>query len=285
MLLVIGSFIYFANEGGAPVGNEYVPAHVDERQVRAGPDPLMAPRRIDATVAARGRRADDCSAVLDRDGEEARVVGGAVRNALLDVPVVEIDVATTAEPSEVMRRAAGGRLQGRADRDRARHRHGRHRQARRSRSPRCARTSRPMAVTPRSRSAVTGRPTPSGAISRSTRFRRRTTARCTTMSAGLPILKRGACASSATPRQRIAEDYLRILRFFRFHAAYGEGPLDKDGLPPASSARNDLDAIVARAGAHGNDEAAGGAQRVRRAASHGGLRPARPCCWPAFRTL
>ena len=31
MLLVLGSFIYFANESGAPVGHEYVPAHVDER--------------------------------------------------------------------------------------------------------------------------------------------------------------------------------------------------------------------------------------------------------------
>jgi len=30
MLLVLGSFIYFANYGGAPVGREYVPAHVDE---------------------------------------------------------------------------------------------------------------------------------------------------------------------------------------------------------------------------------------------------------------
>src|SRR5205085_6138779 len=29
---------------------------------------------------------------------------------------------------------------------------------------------------------------------------------------------------------RIAEDYLRILRFFRIHAAYGQGPVDKDGL-------------------------------------------------------
>src|SRR4029078_7597934 len=29
---------------------------------------------------------------------------------------------------------------------------------------------------------------------------------------------------------RIAEDYLRILRFFRFHAAYGEGALDPAGL-------------------------------------------------------
>ena len=48
-------------------------------------------------------------AVLDGDGEEARVVGGAVRNALLDLPSHEIDVATTALPEEVKRRvtAAG----------------------------------------------------------------------------------------------------------------------------------------------------------------------------------
>ena len=40
-------------------------------------------------------------ALLDRDGEEARVVGGAVRNALMGLPVGEIDVATTALPHEV----------------------------------------------------------------------------------------------------------------------------------------------------------------------------------------
>ena len=34
-------------------------------------------------------------AVLDRDGEEARVVGGAVRNALLGQPPGDIDVAKT----------------------------------------------------------------------------------------------------------------------------------------------------------------------------------------------
>jgi tRNA nucleotidyltransferase (CCA-adding enzyme) len=47
--------------------------------------------------------------VLDRDGEEARVVGGAVRNALLGEPIAEFDVATTALPEEVVRRvgAAG----------------------------------------------------------------------------------------------------------------------------------------------------------------------------------
>src|SRR4051812_40494217 len=43
---------------------------------------------------------------LDRDGEETRVVGGAVRNALMGLPVGEIDLATTALPAEVMRRSA-----------------------------------------------------------------------------------------------------------------------------------------------------------------------------------
>jgi poly(A) polymerase len=45
-------------------------------------------------------------AVLDRDGEEARVVGGAVRNALLGLPPgAVIDVATTAPPTDVIRRS------------------------------------------------------------------------------------------------------------------------------------------------------------------------------------
>jgi hypothetical protein len=48
-------------------------------------------------------------ALLDSGGEEARVVGGAVRNALLHEPLGDIDIATTARPEEVVRRveAAG----------------------------------------------------------------------------------------------------------------------------------------------------------------------------------
>src|SRR6201746_1526129 len=44
-------------------------------------------------------------ALLNGDGEEARVVGGAVRNALLKIPTGDIDIATTALPDEVVRRA------------------------------------------------------------------------------------------------------------------------------------------------------------------------------------
>src|ERR1700739_1681433 len=43
--------------------------------------------------------------LLDRNGAEARVVGGAVRNALLEIPIGDIDIASTAVPAEVMRRA------------------------------------------------------------------------------------------------------------------------------------------------------------------------------------
>src|SRR3954466_10218264 len=43
--------------------------------------------------------------ILNGDGEEARAVGGAVRNALLGEPIGEVDLATTALPSEVERRA------------------------------------------------------------------------------------------------------------------------------------------------------------------------------------
>jgi len=43
--------------------------------------------------------------VLDRQDEEARAIGGAVRDALLGQTPREIDVATTALPQEVRRRA------------------------------------------------------------------------------------------------------------------------------------------------------------------------------------
>ncbi len=42
------------------------------------------------------------------------------------------------------------------------------------------------------------------------------------------------------PSQRIAEDYLRILRFFRIHAAYGEGELDRAALTACIESRAGL---------------------------------------------
>ncbi len=44
---------------------------------------------------------------------------------------------------------------------------------------------------------------------------------------------------------RIKEDYLRILRFFRFNAYYGKGPLDQDGLAACVRLRDGLDQLSA----------------------------------------
>src|SRR5512134_2164446 len=49
-------------------------------------------------------------AALSVGGEEARAVGGSVRNALVGRPVADIDIATTAVPEDVLRRAAAAGL-------------------------------------------------------------------------------------------------------------------------------------------------------------------------------
>lgn len=43
--------------------------------------------------------------------------------------------------------------------------------------------------------------------------------------------------------ERIAEDYLRILRFFRFHAQYGEGKVDEAGLQACTIAADKIDTL------------------------------------------
>lgn len=50
---------------------------------------------------------------------------------------------------------------------------------------------------------------------------------------GLEDLRRGRVRFVGDARQRIAEDYLRLLRFFRFHAYYGVGDPDPEGLAAA----------------------------------------------------
>ena len=45
------------------------------------------------------------------------------------------------------------------------------------------------------------------------------------------------------PLERIAEDHLRILRFFRFHARFGEGKPDRSALDACTARANDLMAL------------------------------------------
>src|SRR5262245_53678903 len=62
------------------------------------------------------------------------------------------------------------------------------------------------------------------------------------MWAASPTSRRGGCASSGT-RRRASPKTIRILRFFRFHAAYGEGAPDPQGLAACIDARAGLEQL------------------------------------------
>ena len=167
-------------------------------------------------------------AVLDGGGEAARVVGGAVRNALLGRPVQDYDLTTTATPDVVARRAAAAGLRviptGLA--------HG---------TVTVLVEGRPFEVTTlREDVATDGR----HAVIRFGRdfardaLRRDFTINALSMAAdgtihdyagGLDDLAAGRVRFIGDPATRIREDFLRVLRFFRFSADYA-ADLDADGL-------------------------------------------------------
>ncbi len=184
----------------------------------------------------------DLLAALDGDGEEARVVGGAVRNALLGEPHGDIDIATTAVPDEVMRRvqAAGFKPVPTGIE------HG---------TITAVAAGRPFEITTLREDVETFGRHAKVAFGRS--WRRDAERRDFTMNAlsaardGTIYDYVGGLADIAGRRvrfigdagTRIAEDYLRILRFFRFHAAYGEGPPDPDGVAACIAGRGGLEQL------------------------------------------
>jgi poly(A) polymerase len=175
---------------------------------------------------------------LNRDGEEARVVGGAVRNELLRLQVAEIDVATTAVPDEVLRRAAAAGWKAVPTGIE----HG---------TVTVVIRGHPFEVTTLREDVETfGRKARVmfGRDWRADAERRDFTINALSASAdgkvfdyvgGLDDIAARRVRFIGDPQQRIAEDYLRILRFFRFHAHFAEGPPDAAGLHAC---------IVARAG-------------------------------------
>ena len=180
--------------------------------------------------------------LLDRDGEEARVVGGAVRNALLRVPIGEIDVATTALPDEVTRRveAAGGKALATGIE------HG---------TVTAIIGDRPIEVTTLRQDVETfGRKARVvfGRDWRADAERRDFTINALSITpvgvfhdyvGGLDDIAARRVRFIGEPRRRIEEDYLRILRFFRFHANFAEGAPDSAGLHACVAARAGLETL------------------------------------------
>jgi poly(A) polymerase len=180
--------------------------------------------------------------VLDRDGEEARVVGGAVRNALLGISVHEVDVATTATPDAVTRRVtAAGFKAVPTGID-----HG---------TITVVIDSAPFEVTTLRQDVETygrhakvafGRDWMADAKRRDFTINALSASRDGTVHdyvGGLADLAARKVRFIGDAGKRIDEDYLRILRFFRFYAMYGEGELDADGLHACIAARGGLDQL------------------------------------------
>lgn len=177
--------------------------------------------------------------LLSREGEEARVIGGAVRNTLMGLPVADVDVATTALPETVIARAEGAGLKVaptgiehgtvtvigdrhvvevttlrediETDGRRAVVRFGRDWQADAER--------RDFTLNALSVDIDGNLHDPVG---------------------GLADLEARRIRFIGSADRRIAEDRLRALRFFRFHAAYGSGAPDPEGLAATIRARHDL---------------------------------------------
>ena len=179
---------------------------------------------------------------LNGGGEETRVVGGAVRNALLNLPVAEVDLATTMPPDETVRRARAAGF----------HpvptgvEHG---------TVTVVIDGKPFEVTTLREDVETdGR---HAKVKFGRDWRRDAERRDFTMNAlslkgggtvvdfvgGLEDLAARRIRFIGNAETRIREDYLRILRFFRFHASYGEGLMDAAGLAACIRLKDGLSAL------------------------------------------
>jgi len=180
--------------------------------------------------------------LLNSQGEEARVVGGAVRNALLRLPVDELDIATTAVPDEVVRRVEGAGWKTVPTGIE----HGTVTVLIGGRPFEVTTLRRDVETYGRKAKVVFGRDWVADAE------RRDFTINALSLSVegkvhdyvgGLADLATHRVRFIGDPAQRIAEDYLRILRFFRFHAWYGQGTPDPAGLNACIRARGGIETL------------------------------------------
>lgn len=180
---------------------------------------------------------------LDASGGQTRIVGGAVRDTLLGLPVSDFDLATQLAPDEVVRRIEAAGIKavptGIA--------HG---------TITAVVGGRPIEVTTLRRDVETdGR---HAVVAFTDAWHEDAARRDFTINAfyadaltGEVFDFFGGEADIACPRvrfigdplRRIAEDHLRILRFFRFHARFGNGAPDAEGLAACAARANDLMAL------------------------------------------
>jgi poly(A) polymerase len=182
--------------------------------------------------------------LLNGNGEEARVVGGAVRNALLNILIGDIDIATTAPPEEVIRRAKAAGIKSVPTGIE----HG---------TVTLVIDAHPFEVTTLREDTETFGRKAKVAFGRDwvgDAHRRDFTINALSVGAdgvvhdyvgGLDDIAARRVRFIGEAEQRIAEDYLRVLRFFRIHAAFGAGEVDRAGYLACLRARAGLATLSA----------------------------------------
>jgi len=179
-------------------------------------------------------RAPETQSMMNALGGDARFVGGAVRNALLRQSVNDVDIATPLTPDEVIKRLQAAKL-GAVPTGIE---HG---------TVTAIANGKSFEVTTLRRDVATdGR---RATVAFTTDWKEDAARRDFTMNAlyasadgeifdyfgGIADLEAGRVRFVGDATTRIREDYLRILRLFRFHAWYGRGEIDKDALHAAAA--------------------------------------------------
>jgi poly(A) polymerase len=169
----------------------------------------------------------------------ARFVGGAVRNTLLGAPVVDIDIAVPIPPEETVRRLEAADIKAVP----TGFDHG---------TVTAIKNGKVFEVTSLRRDIATdGR---HAMVAYTTEWDEDAARRDFTINAlyaapdgeifdyngGLQDLVAGRVRFVGDARARIKEDYLRILRLFRFHAWYGRGEMDAEALHAAADGKAGL---------------------------------------------
>lgn len=176
---------------------------------------------------------------LMRTGQEARFVGGCVRDALIEVEAEDVDIATPLQPDEVMRRlkADGVRV-----------------------VPTGIKHGTVTAICESTAFEITTLRKDILSYGRHAKVeytddwmedaqRRDFTFNAMSLSPegelydpfdGLADLSAGRVVFVGAPRDRIREDVLRILRYFRFHARFGKGDPDPEAIAACAEGAKQL---------------------------------------------
>lgn len=179
---------------------------------------------------------------LNGEGEETRVVGGAVRNLLLGEAASDIDLATTALPEETIRRGrkAGFKAVPTGIE------HGTVTLISGGATFEVTTLRRDVETDGRRAKVAFGRDFAEDALRRDFTINALGLDRDGGLhdySTGLADLAARRVRFIGEAQTRIREDYLRILRFFRFHARYGVGAPDAEGLRACIAGRAGLEGL------------------------------------------